>query len=94
MLLWAYIYKQNFIFIGTRSSYREAVSTLALRARKWIGLIFKRASEDTTLYIVLGEEERRMPNRDYFFLLRALRIIMHKLRYYGVVLHSLIGNQL
>ena len=43
----------------------------ALRARKWSGFICKRVSEDTTLSCYVGllkkeEEERRMPNQDFF----------------------------
>ena len=66
----------------------------ALRARKWSGFICKRASEDTTLSRYIGllkkEEERRTPNRDFFFTLRGAYV---NLRYIAMLYTHSIGNQ-
>ena len=63
----------------------------ALRARKWNGFTCKRASEDTTLSRYIGLlkkeelEERRMPNRDFYFARCVHKIAM-------LYIHS-VGNQ-
>ena len=62
----------------------------ALRARKWIGFICKRVSEDTTHRARSTEERRKKSAKSLFFTSRSAYV---NLRYTAMLYTHSIGNQ-